>query len=232
MWIVSGVRFPRQKRSCPSYSTGSRQNLRNVDFFLTFKMGFVLILTSNFKHSTCDHLDRFANPTTIPKHSEIYLTFRKVLSWSWLLAWVQVSLFFPNLLLGNSGLIVLFLFLSMIIIFEWISTSVPYFKNNYNYRFYCVAVMAFAFGCTGCDYSGGVANTQRYCGLFSNIKLYWRHFLILNEFTNPCIVQYCSKLLGHCLWLAQLCCPNYRCRGFCLLVLYFHFKSPLHKLQL
>ena len=117
MWIVSGVRFPRQKRSCPSYSTGSRQNLRNVDFFLTFKMGFVLILTSNFKHSTCDHLDRFANPTTIPKHSEIYLTFRKVLSWSWLLAWVQVSLFFPNLLLGNSGLIVLFLFLSMIITF-------------------------------------------------------------------------------------------------------------------
>ena len=53
------------------------------------------------------------------------------------------------------------------------------------FRFYCVAVMSFAFGCTGCDYSGGVANTQRSSNFMKKL---------LNEQWSSCkSIFYCKK---------------------------------------
>ena len=94
--------------------------------------------------------------------------------------WVLDLLLFLSLLHGNSGP-------------QCWTTSIMYFYNpispfhlqisfrshtfwlfsffpiKSSVRFYCVAVMSFAFGCTGCDYSGGVANTQRWSLLITNL---------------------------------------------------------------
>jgi len=61
-------------------------------------------------------------------------------------------------------------------------------------RFYCVAVMAFAFGCTGCDYSGGVANTQSIAPNYSGTVYGLRNFAAqITGFMMPAVISAFTK---------------------------------------
>ena len=84
----------------------------------------ICLVVGHFKHSTQTDLQT-QTLCTKPEKWWSFFNFRKALSWFWLLGWVQVWLFFPNLPLGNSGLIAVLVF-DNYDNYDWISTSVPY----------------------------------------------------------------------------------------------------------
>merc|ERR1719458_90138 len=64
-------------------------------------------------------------------------------------------------------------------------------------RFYCVAVMSFAFGCTGCDYSGGVANTQSIAPNYSGTVYGLRNFAAqITGFMMPAVISAFTRCEG------------------------------------
>ena len=83
-------------------------------------------------------------------------------------------------------------------------------------RFYCVAAMSFAFGCSACAYSGDIINTLRwrcfYCcqqfWLFPAIKSCGIAPTLFIDPTN--LIQYRPQLLWDNLWTAQLCRTHIR----------------------